>query len=142
MHRTGTKFELREINPTCLLLTCAGGLSWEDRDVLANEVEHYLQPRPALTGVVLDLAAVQFVNSAGLGALFQLIRRVRERHGRLVFANVPPTLLRMFAAVGIDRMAGIGTDVKAALALLAESTALETARSPACSAADAAAPSS
>lgn len=122
----GTKFELREISPTCLLLTCAGGLSWEDRDVLANEVAHFLEPRPALTGVVLDLAAVQFVNSAGLGALFQLIRRVRERGGRVVFANVPPTLLRMFHAVGIDRMAGIGADVKAAVALLAESVTCAT----------------
>ena len=119
MHSPGTKFELREINPACLLLTCAGGLSWEDRDVLANEVEHYLQPRPALTGVVLDLAAVQFVNSAGLGALFQLIRRIRERGGQLVFANVPPTLLRMFNAVGIDRITSIATDVNAAMALLA-----------------------
>ena len=123
MPGTGTKFELRQIGTDRLLLTCAGGLSWEDRDVLANEVEHQFEAHPALTGLVLDLAAVQFVNSAGLGALFQLIRRVRERRGRLVFANVPPTLLRMFNAVGIDRMAGIGVDVKAALALLADSTA-------------------
>lgn len=120
MHSPGTKFELRQINPACALLTCAGGLSWEDRDVLAHDVEQFLQPRPALTGLVLDLGAVAFVNSAGLGALFQLIRRIRDHGGRLVFTSVPPTLLRMFNAVGIDRIAGIAPDVTAALALLAE----------------------
>lgn len=119
MPSTSTKFQLREAGPTCVVLTCATGLSWEYRDVLAEAVERYLRPRPAVTGVVLDMTAVPFVNSAGLGALFQLMGRLRSHERRLVFANVTPLVARMFDAVGLQRLASMARDVPAALAELA-----------------------
>jgi len=70
-----TKFQIREVDSTSLVLTCHGGLSWEDRELLAGEVQRYLEPRSSITGLVLDMAKVEFVNSAGLGALFQVTRR-------------------------------------------------------------------
>lgn len=101
------KFHLREASLTEIVLSCAGGLSWEDREALAGEVDRHLECRPALDHVLLDLAAVTFVNSAGLGALFQVVQRVRERGARVSLANVSPTLTRMFNAVGLDRLAAV-----------------------------------
>jgi anti-anti-sigma factor len=112
------KFELREAGPGCLVLTCHGGLSWEDRELLAASVEQYLTGRDTVHGLVLDMAAVEFVNSAGLGALFQLIQRLRGRGARLAFANVPPTIHRVLMTVGMVRLAAFGRDVPDALALL------------------------
>jgi anti-anti-sigma factor len=114
MNTAISKFAMQEAGPTCLVLRCEGVLSWDDRDVLANDVEAYFRPRPLLRDVVLDFAAVKFVNSAGLGALFQLTRRLRERQGQLVFANVPPLLTRVFNAVGLDRIAKVAPDLSAA----------------------------
>ncbi len=118
MHATSPKFQVHEAGPTTWVLTCQGGLSWEDRELLANHVAQYLQQCPTVTGLVIDLAGVEFVNSAGLGALFQLQQRLRARGGRMVFANVPPILLRVFRAVGLDRIAGVQPNVEAGLTWL------------------------
>jgi anti-anti-sigma factor len=123
MQATTVKFEVHDQNDGCFLVRCHGGLSWEDRDVLAASVDDHIGDCAALRGVVLDLSTVEYVNSAGLGALFQLVRRLRERHARLVFANTPPTLSRLFKIVGLDTVGELCEDVEAALATLRRSPA-------------------
>ena len=85
-----------------LLLTCSGNIDWEDRATLLSKVREGLaadiQPR-----IVMDFEAVGYVNSAGLGALFQLLEFVREREGKLVFASVPPALVRLFENIGLHQ---------------------------------------
>jgi anti-anti-sigma factor len=117
------KFELREASPGYLVLTCRGGLSWEEREHLAATVEQYLVGRPSLHGMVLDMGAVEYVNSAGLGALFQVVQRVRSRGAQLAFANVPPAIHRLLTTVGMVRLAAIAPDTDAALIQLAQSAA-------------------
>lgn len=119
MQGAASKFEVRESGTGCLVLTCNGGLSWEDRELLATSVEQCLNHHQRFVGVVLDMAAVTFVNSAGLGALFQLLQRVRGRGGRIIFANLPPALARLFRTVGLDRLAETTDGVNSALELLA-----------------------
>jgi anti-anti-sigma factor len=109
------KFQYRELAPGGLLLACTGGLSWEDRGLLADEVARYVAGRGGTRFVVLDMSGVTFVNSAGLGALFQLCARLRQHGVRLQLAHVPPVVLRMFYAVGLDRLAGIASDVAEAV---------------------------
>jgi|GEM_PF-5184434 len=120
MSATQAKFELRDLGPAGLVLRCQGGLSWEDRDLLAAQIEQHIQYRPGLPGVVFDLAGLEFINSAGLGALFQVNRRLRDRGARLAFANVPPMIVRMFRAVGLTRLCGLAETVEQALAWLQE----------------------
>lgn len=127
MPGTSTKFRIQDAGRACAVLACTGGLSWEDRDVLAGQVEQHLREKPEVRHVVLDLNAVPFVNSAGLGALFQLLSRVRQRGGRLAFANVSPVVARMFDAVGLNRLASVSPDVPAAVA---ELNATSFARGP------------
>lgn len=123
------KFELREASPGYLVLTCRGGLSWEDRELLAASVEQYLVGNNSLRGVVLEMSGVEFVNSAGLGALFQLIQRLRGRGGALAFASVPPTIGRLLTTVGMERLAKFGQDVPEALTLLGQADELVRADS-------------
>lgn len=104
-------FEVADSSEGCLVLTCHGEASWEDREVLAAGVERHLETNPSLRGVVLDLHEVGFVNSAGLGAIFQLVQRLRGRGGQLVLARVQPPVERIFSAVGLDRVAVITEDV-------------------------------
>lgn len=118
MPATAAKYDLSEASPTCLCVRCRGGLSWEDRDVLAGEIGRFLQARPQLTAVMLDLAAVDFVNSAGLGALFQVFAQLRPRGGRLIFVNVPPAVHRIFQAVGLERLTEIASGPNEGLAQL------------------------
>ena len=120
MSATHAKFELRDLGSAGLVLRCQGGLSWEDRDLLAAQIEQHIQYRPGLTGVVFDLAGLEFINSAGLGALFQVNRRLRDHGARLAFASVPPMIVRMFRAVGLSRLCGMAETVEQAAAWLQE----------------------
>jgi anti-anti-sigma factor len=125
------KFELREASPGYLILTGHGGLSWEDRELLSAGVEQYLVGCDTLHGVAFDMAHIQFVNSAGLGALFQLVQRVRSRGGGLAFVNVPPAIRRLLSTVGMERLAKFADSVPEALKLLAGvSKGSENAASP------------
>jgi anti-anti-sigma factor len=125
------RFDLREATPGFVVLMCRGGLSWEDRELLAASVEEYLVGRNPLRGLVLDLAAVDFVNSAGLGALFQLVQRLKTGGGQLAFASVPPAIDRLLTTVGMHRLAHFCQDVPEALKLLVQAaTAADAARDP------------
>jgi anti-anti-sigma factor len=116
-----TKFEVRDAGDGCHVVRCHGGLSWDDREMLAASVADHLADSSSIRGVVLDFNATEYVNSAGLGALFQLVRWLRVREARLTFANVPPLLARLFRTVGLDSVGGLHDDVNSALAALRQS---------------------
>jgi anti-sigma B factor antagonist len=54
-------------------------------------------------GLVIDLSAVAFIDSAGLGALIGGIRRTRELSGQVVVACSRPGLARLLESAGINR---------------------------------------
>lgn len=68
--------------------------------------------------LVIDLSAVPFVDSAGLGALIGGIRRTRERGGRVAVACSRPTLLRLLRNTGFDRIVTVAETVSEAVASL------------------------
>lgn len=105
MQSAMNKFDLTEYAPGCLLLRCTGGLSWEDRNLLAECVERRLATDNRCYGLIVDLEAVEFINSAGLGALFQLAQRLRSQDRRLVLARAQPTFTRLFQLAGLTRLA-------------------------------------
>lgn len=66
--------------------------------------------------VVLDLSAVSFIDSAGLGAIVGAVRRIRERQGELHLAGPRPSIGRVFSSTGLDRIVDIYPDVEDAVA--------------------------
>ncbi|MBN2445631.1 MAG: STAS domain-containing protein [Phycisphaerae bacterium] len=109
------KYDVNEVKPGCLVLTCDGNISWEDRDTLAGTLEEHLHRLPAVIGVVMDMQRVEYVNSAGLGALFQIVQRLRGRGGNLAFTGLATPVKRLFHAVGLDRVTTIAENVDSAV---------------------------
>ncbi|MBL8878469.1 MAG: STAS domain-containing protein [Phycisphaerales bacterium] len=105
MQSPATKFELTEYAPGCLLMRCSGGLSWEDRNQLAECVERRIAADTSCRGLIVDLETVEFINSAGLGALFQLAQRLRSQGRRLILARAQATFTRLFQLAGLTRLA-------------------------------------
>jgi anti-sigma B factor antagonist len=68
--------------------------------------------------LVIDLSAVPFVDSAGLGALIGGIRRVRELGGTVVVACGRATLASLLQTTGIDRIVTVTRTVAEAAAWL------------------------
>ena len=77
---------------------------------------------PSASRVLIDLSAVSFVDSAGLGALIGGIRRTRDRGGNAAIACHPPGLRRLLRTIGLDRLVTISDDVEHAIGTLSEAT--------------------
>jgi anti-sigma B factor antagonist len=70
--------------------------------------------------VVIDLSDVDFIDSAGLGALIGGIRRTREVGGDVALACPRPTLARLLRTTGIDQLVTVAPTVAEAQAALGE----------------------
>lgn len=81
--------------------------------------------REALGGVttaprlLIDLSSVPFMDSAGLGALINGIRRTREAGGEVAVACGRPTLTRLLHTTGFDRIVPVAETVEGAADVLA-----------------------
>ena len=54
--------------------------------------------------VVFDLSAVDFIDSAGLGALVGAVRRIRESGGAVALFSSRATVTRLLRTAGVDRV--------------------------------------
>jgi anti-sigma B factor antagonist len=69
--------------------------------------------------LLIDLSAVPFMDSAGLGALIGGIRRAREAGGDVAVACSRPTLTRLLHTTGFDRIVPVTETIEAAASALA-----------------------
>ncbi len=54
------------------------------------------------TSIVLDLSAVEFIDSTGLSVLLSGLRQVVQAHGRMALVCANPTVLRLFEITSLD----------------------------------------
>lgn len=66
--------------------------------------------------VVLDLGAIEVVDSAGVGALLSIRRTLQELGGRLALAGVRPRVLETLEMLRVHLLVPVFEDVDAALA--------------------------
>lgn len=65
--------------------------------------------------LVLDMSAVTFLDSTGLGALIGTRRRVHAFHGSLAIVLTDPMTLRVFEVTGLDKVFDLHPSVESAL---------------------------
>jgi anti-anti-sigma factor len=80
-------------------------------DLIVAAAPHVLGEAP---GVILDLAGVDFVSSAGLGRLVELGMDLRDRGAVLALAAPSRAIERLFRMVGFDRVMPIFASVESA----------------------------
>jgi anti-sigma B factor antagonist len=72
----------------------------------------------AVSALVVDLSDVPFIDSSGLGALIGGIRRARELGGDVAVVCARPSVNRLLATTGFDRIASVTPSFDEALAVL------------------------
>jgi len=73
---------------------------------------------PIVKDVVLDLAAVHYLNSSNLARLLKLRKKVFASDRRLMLCSVPTQVWGAFLATGLDRVFEFSDNVPTALATL------------------------
>ena len=86
-----------------LTLTVSGRID----TVTAPKLEKFaLEHMEGITEMVLDLADVEYVSSAGLRALLQ-IHKDMSKQGKLTLLNVGPSVKEIFDMIGFSRIFNI-----------------------------------
>ncbi len=73
------------------------------------------------TDLVIDLGNLEFVDSAGLGVLVGIYKRVNKRGRRVVVAGAQPYVSRVMKIIKLDQVFESFPDVPSALAELSRS---------------------
>ena len=83
-----------------LTLTVSGRID----TVTAPELEKFaLEHMEGITEMVLDLADVEYVSSAGLRALLQIHKNM-SKQGKLKLLNIMPSVKEIFDMIGFSRI--------------------------------------
>ena len=67
--------------------------------------------------LVIDLSAVEFIDSSGLGLLLNVQRRVDQEEGRLVLVEPAPRVRRVFEITRLDQQMSLVSTRAAAIAM-------------------------
>jgi anti-sigma B factor antagonist len=86
---------------------------------LRDDLRALVEDTGALT-VLVDLAAVTFLDSSALGALVGVVRRLRERGGQLRIVQPHTAAARIFELTGLDAVLDLYEDRAAALSAASE----------------------
>jgi anti-anti-sigma factor len=96
------ELQLRWEQDVRLVLTCSGEIGWDAVDLLNRRVGEALKTYN-VTQVIVNIEAVEFVTSVGIGALLQFRKLVEYQGGRMVIAGAAPMIAQLFATIGLDR---------------------------------------
>ncbi len=68
-----------------------------------------------LNKVVIDLGKSKLVNSIGISYLIDIIEKLNQSNGKLIFTNLDPTIEKTFNIMGIFQFAQKADSVESAL---------------------------
>ncbi len=74
------------------LVTLSGALDASNAETFRQQTAAWLEAAPLLKQVVVDFGEVTFMDSAGLGTLIGLLKRVNDREGHLRLARLRPNV--------------------------------------------------
>ena len=103
---------------TSAAVSPAGDLDVSTSPRLMALIEELLEE--GRTAITIDLRAVTFIDSSGLGALVSLLNRARTGDGQLGLICPHRRLRRVFEITGLRRAFVFGDDLDDVLAALAE----------------------
>ncbi|GAA3114309.1 hypothetical protein GCM10010466_01770 [Planomonospora alba] len=116
----GSAFSLSsEAHGSAVVVHVSGELDYRSAPVLREHLSP-LWDRSEVSALVVDLSAVAFCDSVGLGELVEALQRSESRGMRLMLAGVQGVLARVLSITGLRKAFEIHPDPGAALRRAAE----------------------
>lgn len=102
-----------ELKNDCLIMTTSGYINNKGGEAIAQEFGKHFEN--GTKRVVINLAQSKVVNSIGMSFLIEIIERLEESGGRLVFTNLDSGVEKMLSIMGLFNFAGKEKTVEDAL---------------------------
>ncbi len=99
------------------LLKCPSEMAWRARVELVDSLTAATGGQTPID-LILDLGGVDFLNSAGIGAVFSIRKHVVDRGGRVVACGARPVIRRLLATVNLPALVPTLDDVSSACGFL------------------------
>lgn len=98
-----------------LVVRLAGDLDLHTAPAFRRWVDEQLEGTPRIQKLVLNMEAVSFVDSSGLGALLGRLKTLQGRGGRLVAVGAQPRVVKLFEMSGLLKLIELADNEKSAL---------------------------
>jgi anti-anti-sigma factor len=96
----------------------SGHIGWGADTQIRDSLKATAGAAWAASPVVINLADVSFIDSAGISSLLAVHRELRGGGGRLVLCDVPPIIGQTFEVVGLSRLIPVAQDMHGAREML------------------------
>ena len=106
-----------ELRGDCLVIATSGYVNNEGGEAIAQEFTRYFDQN--IKHIVINLARSKVVNSIGMSFLLEIIEKLQEVDGKLIFTDLDPAVDKMLTIMGLFAFAGKASNVDEAVKLFA-----------------------
>lgn len=112
----GLKIAL-EIKKTVLLVRLEGELDHHTAELLREKIETQLDEND-IRHIVLNLEALTFMDSSGLGVILGRYKKIKNRNGEMIVCAISPPIKRLFEMSGLFKIIRLEKNERNALQTL------------------------
>lgn len=102
-----------DIRDNCLVISAFGYVNNEGGEKIADEFNKHFEN--GINKLVINLGNVKVVNSIGISFLIEIIEKLNEKEGKLIFTNLDPAIEKTLTIMGLFNFAGNEANVDDAL---------------------------
>lgn len=102
-----------EVCGEVLVMHTTGYINNEGGQKISEEFDKYFEN--GLKNVIINLEKTKVVNSIGISFLIEVLEKLNDNNGKLIFTNLDPTIEKTLTIMGLFNYAGKETDVDNAL---------------------------
>ncbi len=88
-----------EVNNNCVVINTSGYVNNLGGQKIIDEFNSHF--KNGLNNYILNLAESKIVNSIGISFLIEVIEKLNESNGKLVFTNLDPSVDKTFTIMGL-----------------------------------------
>jgi anti-anti-sigma factor len=107
-----------DVRDNCLVINAFGYVNNEGGEKIAEEFNKHFEN--GVNKLVIDLGNVKVVNSIGISFLIEIIEKLNDNGGKLIFTNLEPAIEKTLTIMGLFNFAGNETTIDHALKTLAK----------------------